>query len=205
MEFMGNPNVIYLLLAGGLVFAVLALAAPGTGILEIGALFILGIAGWSIATYNVPISWWALVMLGIGVVLFFLSVRQKRPLPLLAASIVAVLLGSIYLFQGEVWYAPAVNPILASSVAILSGGFFWLVGRKVIEAAGVRPTHDLESLIGKTGEAKGHVHHEGSVQVASELWSARSEQPIRDGKRVRVIGREGFTLMVEPLEPEANE
>ena len=36
MDFLQNPNVAYLLLAGGLVFAVLALAAPGTGVLEIG-------------------------------------------------------------------------------------------------------------------------------------------------------------------------
>ena len=46
MEFLQNPDVIYLLLAGGLMFAVLALAAPGTGFLEIGAIFVLAIAGW---------------------------------------------------------------------------------------------------------------------------------------------------------------
>jgi len=33
--------------------------------------------------------------------------------------------------------------------------------------------------------------------VASELWSARSEQPIPAGSRIHVISREGFTLVVE--------
>ncbi len=54
MEFLQNPNITYLLLAGGLIFAVLALVSPGTGVLEIGALFILGLAGWGIAYYNLP-------------------------------------------------------------------------------------------------------------------------------------------------------
>jgi membrane-bound ClpP family serine protease len=40
MEFLQNPNVVYLLLAGGLIFAVLALVAPGTGVLEIGAVLL---------------------------------------------------------------------------------------------------------------------------------------------------------------------
>jgi membrane-bound ClpP family serine protease len=34
--------------------------------------------------------------------------------------------------------------------------------------------------------------------VAGELWTARSEQVIPDGARVRVTGQEGFILDVEP-------
>jgi membrane-bound ClpP family serine protease len=37
----------------------------------------------------------------------------------------------------------------------------------------------------------------GTVQLASELWSARSVKPIPADSRVRVINREGFTLVVE--------
>lgn len=201
MEFLQDPNVVYVLLAGGLIAAVLSLAAPGTGFLEIGALFILGVAGWSIITYDLPINWWALVLLGIGAVLFFLSVRRRQALPLLAASVIAIVLGSAFLFSGGEWYSPAVNPLLALTVSVLSGGFFWIVGRKAIEASEVRPTHDLEGLIGLTGEAKSRIHTEGSVLVNSELWSARSEKPIPEGARVRVIGREGFLLRVDLLEP----
>jgi len=138
--------------------------------------------------------------LAIGAVLFFLSVRRSRALPLLAASVLAIVLGSAFLFSADHWYIPAVNPVLASTVSVLSGGFFWIVGRKAIEASEARPTHDLEGLIGMTGEAKSRVYNEGSVLVNSELWSARSEQPIAEGAWVRVVGREGFTLKVEPVE-----
>jgi membrane-bound serine protease (ClpP class) len=201
MEFLQDPNVVYLLLAGGLVLAVLSLAAPGTGILEIGALFILGIAGWSIATYNMPINYWALLLLGFGAVLFFISIRRKKAFPLLPISIAAVVLGSAFLFRSENWYSPAVNPLLALLVSVLSGGFFWVVGRKAIEASLTRPTHDLEGLIGLTGEAKSAIYRDGSVLVNSELWSAHSEQAIQEGERVRIIGREGFSLLVQSIEP----
>lgn len=200
MDFLQDPNVVYVLMAGGLIAAVLSLTSPGTGFLEIGALFIIGVAGWGIVNYGLPINWWALLLLAIGAVLFFLSVRRSRALPLLAASVLAIVLGSAFLFSAERWYIPAVNPLLASVVSVLSGGFFWIVGRKAIEASEARPTHDLEGLIGMTGEAKSRVYNEGSVLVNSELWSARSEQPIAEGAWVRVVGREGFTLKVEPAE-----
>ncbi|OQY88903.1 MAG: hypothetical protein B6D39_10455 [Anaerolineae bacterium UTCFX2] len=205
MDFLQDPNVVYLLLAGGLVAAVISLATPGTGFLEIGALFILGVAGWGIVTYDLPINWWALVLLGAGAALFFLSIRRQRALPLLAASVLAIVLGSAFLFSTGTWYAPAVNPLLAFTVSVLSGGFFWLVGRKAIEAFQTLPTHDLKGLVGLIGEAKSRIHNDGSVLVNSELWSAWSDQPIPDGMRVRVVGREGFSLKVEPIEPQLAE
>ena len=76
-------------------------------------------------------------------------------------------------------------------------GFVWIVAQKAIEADRVRPTHDLEALIGEIGEARSTISDEGSVQVAGELWSAKSEQPIPEGSKVRVLGRDGFSLKVE--------
>ncbi len=202
MELLQDPNITYLLLAGGLMLAVLALAAPGTGFLEIGALFILAVAGWGVITYDLPINGWALAILILGAVLFTLAVFQHKPWPILAAAILAIVLGSVYFFRGEEWYIPAINPLLGVVVSVFSAGFFWIAGRKVAEAALVRPTHDLEGLIGQIGKAATDVSEAGSVQVASELWSASSEKPVTTGQTVRVIGRQGFTLLVEAIEPE---
>ena len=52
------------------------------------------------------------------------------------------------------------------------------------------------------GEAKTSIADEGSVQVAGELWSAKSEQAIPEGTHVRVTGREGFSLVVEKIDDE---
>jgi membrane-bound serine protease (ClpP class) len=200
MDFLQNPNITYLLLAGGLIFSMLALASPGTGILEIGALFVLGLAGWGIATYNLPFNAWSLVILLAGMVLFFLAVRRPKQLYLLIVSILAVMVGSAFLFRSQTWYIPAVDPFLAVVVSVLSGSFFWIAARTVMEAASARPVFDLDTLIGAKGEAKTHIFKEGSVQVEGELWSARSDQPIQSGTAIRVLERDGFTLKVEAAE-----
>jgi len=52
-------------------------------------------------------------------------------------------------------------------------------------------------LVGQIGQAKTEVFETGSVQVDSELWSARSGKPIPAGSHIRVVSRDGFTLVVE--------
>jgi membrane-bound serine protease (ClpP class) len=199
LDILLNPNVAYLFLVAGLLLAVLALLAPGTGVLEVTALFTLIFAGW--AVYHLPINLWALIILLLGVLPFILAVRRTGNLIFLVISIVAMVVGSAFLFHGQGWQ-PAVNPVLAIIVSSLTGGFFWVVTRKVLEAEQTRPSHDLEALIGRTGEAKTDIHEEGTVQVAGELWTARCDESISEGTRIRVVGREGFVLQVEPLEPE---
>ena len=201
MELLQNPTITYLLLATGLILAVLALAAPGTGILELVAISMIMLAGAAILVNEMPINAWALLFLLAGVALFVASIVKPRRLAVLGASIVAIVVGSAYLFQGEEWWIPGVNPYVAIVVSVLSGGFFWFIANKAIEARRAQPRHDLQAVIGAIGEAKTNIHQEGSVLAAGELWSARSEAPIASGSRVRVIQRDGFTLQVEALEP----
>ena len=191
-----NPNVAYLLLVGGAMLAILAVLSPGTGFLEAAAFIILILAGYAI--YNLPINYWALGILLLGVIPFLFALRKSGNLIYLGISILALVIGSIFLFQGIGW-RPAVNPVLAIVVSTLSAGFLWFVGRKVVEVESIRPTHDLAALIGEIGEAKTEIYNEGSVQVAGELWTARSQQPIPDGSKVRVTGRDGFILEVEKV------
>ncbi len=198
MDFLLNPNLAYLLLAGGLMMTIFALLSPGTGLLEIGALFALLLAGWVMIT--VPINFWALAIVLAGMVLFVLAIRWPKQWIYLAASILALVLGSAFLFRGEEWWIPAVDPFLAVIVSVSSAVILWIVARKSLEARLIRPTHDLAALQGAVGEAKTSVHENGSVQVAGELWSARSAEPIPSGKLVRVVGREGFTLEVVAIE-----
>jgi membrane-bound ClpP family serine protease len=113
--------------------------------------------------------------------------------------IVAMIFGSVFLFPGDKWWQPAVNPFLATLVSLITAGYFWIAVRKILEAEQRRPVHDLERLIGKTGEAKTDIHMEGTVQVESELWSAFSQAPIHQGSLVQIKKRDGFVLEVEAL------
>jgi len=198
MEILINPNIAYLLLVSGTILLILAILAPGTGVLELGALFLLLLAGWGI--YNLPFNPWALVIWAVGVIPFIIAVRQSKKLIYLVIAIISMIIGSIFLFQGETPWSPAVSPLLAVVVSIFSGLFLWIVAIKSLEADKRKPVHDAGKLIGMLGEAKSEIENEGSVQVDGELWSARSESHISIGDRIRVVNREGFVLVVEQVD-----
>jgi membrane-bound serine protease (ClpP class) len=197
MEILINPNIAYLLLVVGIVMVIMALFAPGTGIIELGAFFVLLLAFWEIS--QLPINLWALGVLVLGVIPFFLAVRKSHRLVYLVIALIAFIIGSIYLFQGEYWWQPGVNPILAIVTSVLACGFLWIATTKVLESEKMRPQHDLTQLIGEIGEAKTDIFDEGSVQIESELWSAHSSVLIPEGSDVRVVKRDGFILEVEPV------
>lgn len=197
VDFLLDPNLAYLILVGAALLTMMAVLNPGTGVLEIIALFLWLLSGYIIL--NIPVNYWALGIMLLGVVLFLLSLRKIRNLIYLGLSIAAVIIGSIFLFDQPGWQ-PAVNPVLAVIVSIFVAGFTWVVAQKAIEADQMRPAHDLEALIGAIGEAKTAIANEGSVQVAGELWSASSEQTIPQGAHVKIVGREGFSLVVEEID-----
>ena len=193
-----NPNLAYLFLVGGFSLALMAILTPGTGVLEIGAFFSLLLAGYGI--YSLPINYWALVILLLGVFPFIFAVRKSGQTAYLAIAILALVVGSAYLFKGDPIWKPAVNLALTLVTSLLVGGFFWIVARKTLEAEAAPHSHDLTNLIGAVGEAKTDIHHEGSAQVLGELWAVRSEHPVPAGRNVRVVDRDGFVLEVVLLE-----
>lgn len=194
MDFLLDPNVAYLFLLGGVLMAMLALATPGTGFFEVGAFFCIALAGYGI--YNLSFNWWALALIFLSVVPFVYSLQKPRRELFLGISIVVLIIGSIFLFPSQSG-GPAVNLLVAFIASVLVAGFLWIAVGKSMQAAFTRPSHDLDTLIGQVGEAKTKILDEGSVQVAGELWTARSEKPIKSGTAVRVVNRDGFVLIVE--------
>ncbi|RME08450.1 MAG: hypothetical protein D6803_01250 [Anaerolineae bacterium] len=203
LDFLLNPNLAYLLLVFGFAVAFIAILTPGTGALELGALALFLLAGW--AVYNLPINPWALVILIAGVFPFVWALRRSGERGYLALSILSLIIGSVFLFRQEQLWQPAVHPLLASVTSLLAGGFFWIAASKALEAWEARPAHDLSTLIGAEGETRTVVHHEGSVYVNGELWSARSQQPIPPGTPIRVVQRSGLLLEVEPIQTNATD
>jgi len=194
MDFLLDPNIAYLFLLGGVLLSMLALVTPGTGVLEVGAFFCLAVAGY--AVYSLSINLWALIVLVLSVVPFVYAIRRPKRELYLGLSILGLVVGSVFLFATDGW-KPAVNLAVAFISSLMFAGFLWIAITKTLQAAHALPSHDLSSLVGQVGEAKTHIHAEGSVQVAGELWSARSEKSIPAGSAVRVLAREGFVLLVE--------
>jgi membrane-bound serine protease (ClpP class) len=194
MDFLLEPNIAYLILLGGILLSLMAIVTPGTGLFEVGAFFCLALAGY--AVYNMPFNWWAIVLLGLSIVPFIYSIQKPKRELYLGLSILLLVVGSVFLFAVDGW-KPAVNPFVALVASGLIFIFLWIVVRKTEQAAGARPVHDLETLIGETGEARSNIHEEGSVYISGEMWSAKSDEPISSGSTIRVVRREGFILVVE--------
>ncbi len=201
MNFLLDPNVAYFLLVVGFVLALLASVSPGTGIIEIAALFLLLLAGYGVV--NLPINAWALPVLLLGVVAFVFSVRRAKSYLFLGVSLLAVLGGSLLLFKGEDSLI-VVDPWLAIGMSIFSVLVLWFMGRKSLEAIQQPVRHDPDALIGEVGRARTNIYREGSVYIDGEEWSARSNEEIPVGALVRVTGREGLVLYVEVTRQAAN-
>lgn len=198
MEFLIDANISYVLLVVGFLIAILALFSPGTGFLEIAALFALVLAGYGII--NLPVNLWALAILGFSLIPFALAVAtraRKNKLLFLGASVLAFLIGSVLLYPWD-GIQPGVSPVLIALLSVMTLGLAWLIATKSMEAIESLPSFDLDRLVGMAGEASSDIRHEGTVYVNGETWSAYSKTFIPAGSAVRVIRRDGFSLEVEP-------
>ena len=145
MEILLEPNIAYLILSFGLMVTVLAILSPGTGILEVASLLVLALVAWEVI--NLSFNTWALISILLGFGFFYIAVRKPKQPVYLVISIAALVIGSAFLFPSDVWWQPAVNPILALVVSVLMTSFFWVVTHKILEAAqraaspGSRPGH----------------------------------------------------------------
>ncbi len=194
MEFLLDPNIAYFILMVAILFVLIALITPGTGVPEALALFAMLVAGY--AVYHLGVNWWALALLILSLAPFYFVVRGPRRELWLVLSIIGMAVGSIFFFPAKTGWI-SVNPLLAVVTSALFAALVWISARKVVQIAQARPTLELTSLIGECGETRTDVKEGGSVQVASELWSARSEKLIPAGRLVEVVGRDGFVLIVE--------
>lgn len=200
MNVLIDPNVAYVLLILGFLTAVLALFSPGTGVLEVVALFVLALAGYEIANLNINL--WALILMAAGAVPFLAALRARREArpPLIAAAALAFVVGSTFLFRGESWL-PVVSPVLVLLLAPLAVGGTWWLATKSLEAITARPVFDLDRLVGMTGQASSDIRGKGTVYVNGEEWTALSKSFIPAGSPIRVVRRSGLALEVEIAKP----
>lgn len=195
-EWVLDPNVVYGLLLTALLLTVFALLTPGTGVIEV-----LATAAWIgavLGLYNLPLRFWAIFFLALGWLPMIGLLRRPQERRWLALTIFFLLVGAALVIQPEEGSFLAVHPLWALVASTLFTAILWWGSLKVIEAL-QQPKMMEVKVVGSEGVTRTMVHHEGAVYVAGELWTARSEQPIPPGTRVRVVRQEGLTLWVEPV------
>jgi membrane-bound serine protease (ClpP class) len=197
LSVISNPNVAFLLLMLGFYGIVLEFWHPGTfapGVIG-GISLILAL----IALTALPVHYGALSLLALGLALMIGEAFTPGVGALGIGGIVAFIIGAIFLFEG-----PGADIDIAVSLPLIFGVtattavlIFGIVGA-AIRARKRAPATGAEEMIGSRGEVVEWTDTRGHVRVHGEIWSARSKAPLRPKDNVRVVGREGLTLIVEP-------
>lgn len=192
MEFLQDPNVIYLLLMAGLWVSATGAYIPGTGLAEfggaaliIGALFLLS---------QLAVSWIAVIALVIGASIFFLAPLLKAEWERYAIGGLAIQAGaSAFLFAEA-----SVSPIWILAGLIVAWVYHRTILRSVLmQQRTLSSTQKDSFLVGERGRVVAEIEDRGTVQVHGELWTARSRSRLASGTEVVVTEQAGLELHVE--------
>lgn len=189
-----NPNIAYLLMmvgVYGLLFEFMSPGAVGPGV--VGAVcLVVGLFALNMLPVNYAGA--ALLLLGIGLLTAEALVPGVGVFGL--GGVIALALGSILLFRDAPGFR--LSPWVIFLTIALSVGFFLIALRAAVRAARRKVVTGAASLIGAAGEVKSWGAGHGFVHAQGESWQARSEAALIPGQAVRVTGRDGLTLLVEP-------
>lgn len=206
LSILTNPNIVFILLTIGVNAIIIELSSPGGWL----AGFI-GVVCVALAMYGfgvLPVNWFGLVFLATAFALFVLDIKAPTHGALTAAGVASLIIGGLVLFNspGTPSFQRVSVPLVVA-ISLITAGIFFTILTFGIRALKTPPRLGLESLPGKTGIARSDIDPVGSVQLASELWTAElvpGEAPIPAGTRVEVIRAQGVHLVVKQIQGEGD-
>lgn len=201
LRIISDPTIAYLLFTlgvWGIIFGFLTIGFEG----EIigGILLILGLIG-----LGFYVDLFVIILMIVGGVLVYVEMREPGLQFFGPAGVFCLLVGSLLLLRFDParwlispqWYWFFMIIVLAL-VAII-GGFSVLVLYKLFKSAKKRPA--VLKFIGEVAIALDEIgpDKEGFVRFHGEHWKARSQTTVTPGQKVKIIAKEGLTLIVEPV------
>ncbi len=193
-----NPNIAYVLLLLGIYGLFFELQNPGMifpGVVG-GICLILGFY----SLHVLPVNYAGLALIILSAILFVLEIYVTSQGLLTIGGIIALVFGSLILFESDVPYLRVSWEVIMLVVIIVAGFVIFLLTLGVRAQFRKRATGS-EGLVGEIGTARTEIGPDGgTVFVHGEYWNAVSEKKIASGKKVRVVKVENMTLKVEGSE-----
>lgn len=197
LSVIADPNVAFILMLIG-VYGILfefwhpGAVAPGV----IGGISLI-VAAMALAMLPVDYAGLALLLLGLALMVAEAFTPSFGVLGL--GGIAAFVFGAIFLFDESAadFNFGVALPVVAGSAATSVGLLAFVLGF-AIKARRRRVVTGAEEMIGSTGTVVDWLGVEGRVRTHGEVWAARAGQPLDPGRTVRVVARQGLTLIVEP-------
>jgi membrane-bound serine protease (ClpP class) len=190
-----DPNIAYILMLLGIYGLFFELWNPGFVLPGVVGGICLLLALFAFQLLPVSFAGLGLIVLGIAFMVAEAFVPSFGALGI--GGVIAFVAGSVLLLDTEVpgfgisWW-------LIGSVALVSALFFLSVVTLALKARRRRIVSGEEELIGARGVTLEAFQYEGRIRIHSEDWNARSSVPLKSGQPVRVTGRNGLTLLIEP-------
>jgi membrane-bound serine protease (ClpP class) len=190
-----NPDVAFILMLIGIYGLILEFFSPGAVAPGLIGTISLLVALYALAFIPINYAGVALVIVGIGLMLAEVHIGAFGTLGV--GGIAAFVIGALLMFPARgagfsLSWGVVIGAALGSAALILLALATLLRSRKRPVVTG------SEALIGAEGEAVSWDGAEGRVRVQGEIWRARADAPLAAGKRVKIVGRDGLALRVEP-------
>jgi len=199
LSIITNPTLAYILLMVGVYGLILEGYNPGAlvpGVIG-GICLLLALYAFQI----LPVNYAGLALMALGLALIAVELFVPSFGILGVGGIIAVVFGSVILFDGDVPGFEISTGLIAGmglASALVFGAIIWLAARSLRKPR----RSGREAIVGETAEAIADFSDGGGrVHLQGEDWRARGPASIGKGDRVRVTAMEpeGFLLDVEPL------
>jgi membrane-bound serine protease (ClpP class) len=192
-----HPNIAYILMMLGILGLIFEFTHPTLGFSGVAGVICLLLALYAFQV--LPVSYAALGLILLGLVLLILEIKIVSHGLLALGGIVALLLGSLLLYESPSPVIRVSLPVILSMVLTLSAIILFIVWRAV-RSQELPVATGVEALVGQAAEAATDLAPEGQVYIHGEIWNAASTVPVPKGAAVRVLRVEGLSLIVTPLE-----
>jgi membrane-bound serine protease (ClpP class) len=192
-----NPNVAYILLLLGVYGLFFELQNPGMifpGVVG-GICLILGFY----SLHVLPVNYAGVALIILSAILFILEIYVTSQGLLTIGGVVALVFGSLILFESDVPYLRVSWEVIMLVVIIVAGFVIFLLTLGV-RAQFRRKTTGSEGIVGKIGTAKTDIGPtRGTVFVHGEFWNAMSDSTIKKGSSIKVLSVKEMLLRVEAV------
>jgi membrane-bound serine protease (ClpP class) len=190
-----DPSFAYILMLIGIYGLLFEFYNPGMVLPGVVGAICLLVALY--AFQMLPINYAGLALIAVGIAFMVAELFVTSYGALGVGGAVAFLIGSVMLIETDVPGYDIPWSIIATVTATSFAFFFFVIGMAL--QARKRPVvSGSEELAGAQGEIIEHADGQWWARVHSENWRVRSEAHLRRGQRVRVTGRDGLLLTVEP-------
>ncbi len=196
LDIISNPNVAYVLMMLGFLGLFFELSNPG--VILPGVIGGISLLLAFFAFQTLPVNYAGVLLILLAIVLFIAEIKIVSHGMLTVGGIIAMVLGSLLLFQSPEPYLQLSWEVISVTVLVTTL-FFAVVVAKAVRAHRKRPVTGGEGLVGEEGTADTEVLENGKVFVRGEYWDAASAERIGKGEKIVVTAVEGMRLRVRKI------